>query len=195
MTEESATNSQPYNVTWPYIAGFIDCDGWISHYQPQAGRTRIVCGLTQSVERREGMEAIRVFLESNGISAPFNVRKKSWKSDIRMITIAVSARSSVITLLENILPYLVLKRDLGHEALQLARRLERTRLCKKPREDEIESTPTRSRRIWTTEEIELLKTYTAAGYNVPAIAAKLKRTAYAVAAQRHRLGIKQGHKN
>jgi len=194
MIEESTTNFRSYNITWPYIAGFIDCDGWITHYQPQAGRTRIMCGLTQSVERSEGMEAIRAFLESNDISAPLNVRKKNWKSDIRMINITVGARSSVIILLEKVLPYLVLKRDRGQEALELALRLERERLRKRPREEEIETVPTRSRKIWTVEEIEVLKAYTAAGYNLSATAAKLKRTPDAVSGQRYRLGIKQGEK-
>lgn len=193
MTEEYLPDFRSYNITWPYIAGFIDCDGWISHYKSQ-GRTRIGCGLTQSVERREGMEAIRDFLESQGVSTPFNVRDKSWKSDIKMINIIVSARASVIILLENVVPYLVLKRDIAQEALEVARWLERDRLHRRPRQNEIEVQATRSRLPWTDAEIERLKFYTAAGYNVAATAAMLKRTSYAVAAQRHRLGIKQVRK-
>lgn len=191
---DKVQNDVPGKVTWPYIAGFIDCDGWITWHKPKHSRIRVTCGLTQSVTRMDGMKAIQRYLENQGVSAPLMIRNKSWKSDIKMVNIRISARASVIKLLENILPYIILKRDLAYEALEITRRLEEERLRKRPRRDEIEVITAKSKMPWTEEEVELLRTYTADGYNLAAIAAKLQRSCGAVGNQRSRLGLVKRNK-
>jgi hypothetical protein len=179
--------SPPYKVTWAYIAGFLDGDGWITRYKPKQGCIRITCGFTQSVRRREGMEVIQMFLKDQGVSAPLIVRSKGWKSDVMMVNILISARASVIITLENVLPYLILKRDLALESLELARRLQQEQLHKRPRRAEVNLPMPQCRRLWTAEEVELLKTYYATGYNIAAIAVRLYRSCNAVSNKWHRL--------
>lgn len=189
QSERSLEKLQTYvpgKVTWPYIAGFLDCDGWITWGKPKQGRIRVTCGLTQSVTRLDGMKTIQTYLKNQGISAPLVFRNKSWKSDIKMVNIQISARTSIITFLENILPYIILKRDLAYEALAIARQLEKDRLRRNPRMAEVEITESRSNLPWSEEEVDLLRKYTADGYNVAAIAAKLQRSCNAVSNQRYR---------
>ena len=176
-------------VTWPYIAGFIDCDGWITWSQPKQGRIRVSCGITQSVTRLDGMKVIQKYLEDQGVRSPLMIREKSWKSEIKMVNVLVSARTSVIKLLENVLPYIILKHSLAHQALEIARRVEEERLRKRPRRNEIQVTAAKSKMPWTEEDVALLKAYTAAGYNAAAIAAKLQRSCGAVSSQQSRRGL------
>jgi len=99
-----------YNITWPYIAGFVDCDGWVTF------STKYLIGLTQSSNYIKEMEAISNFLNDNNISNSLTIRDsvsmiRGIKSKKKMVNVMVFKQSSLILLCEKILPYSLIKKD------------------------------------------------------------------------------------
>jgi len=99
-----------YNITWAYIAGFIDCDGWVTFSK------KYVIGLTQSNIFRKEMELISNFLNDNGVSNSLIERNtmtmiRGVESQKKMINIMIFKQESLILLCENVLPFSLIKKD------------------------------------------------------------------------------------
>lgn len=175
-------------ITWPYIAGFIDCDGCITktkvHGRKKHGlQWRYTIVLVQSGNFYEEMQAICKFLQDNCIKNSFVNRPfaKSTLGTTHMINIVVGSQQSMYNLLEKILPYLLFKKQKAIDAKQYLE----AHLQKRVPLKEAKKFTTRKNK-WQFEEVQQLKKmYTqnhsyvsisnALKKNIPSIAQKLKR--------------------
>ena len=171
-------------ITWSYIAGFIDCDGWITCSKQKNCRTKkCVIGLTQSIKRENGMKQIYSFLNNNGIRVIWIIRKKNWKSDIKMINIMVTHQKSLVIILNKVIPYLLFKREKAEDCLKYV--LDR---IKKHGYVDIKESPN-NRKKWNNNEIKTLIQMVNEGYSNPNIAITLGRTKNSIGKKLNHLGL------
>lgn len=176
---------------WSYLAGCVDCDGWISKVGRQVDgvMTRnytVVVGITQHVKCRKGMERIAEFLRGEGVTLTLTDRDSNTHHHTPMLNITVKANSSARRFLEGIEKYMLFKGDLARECLEhLKDKAERLMLVGeqtvKPGE--------KKRRYWTTEEVDQACTLHSLGHNFVSIADKLGRSVNSVAKKFSRDGL------
>lgn len=172
---------------WSYIAGCVDCDGWISKVgkNPDGSVKRnyaVVVGITQHVKCKEGMETIAKFMRSNGISVTFTDRDSNTHHQTPMINITVKANASSLKLLERIEGYMLFKHELARECIQ---HLQEKQVRLKKVSD---STPKSGskKRYWSDSEFDEALSLQAQGYNHVAIGEMLGRSVQSVAQKFHR---------
>jgi hypothetical protein len=118
-------------MDYSYIAGFIDADGsfecavrrrstlykgrTISWWAPSLG-----IGITQKSETgATAVKEMAVFLNQEGISAPFWITKSPYPIAVLRIT----RKGAIIRLIEKILPFLIVKRRQAEVLLEIAKEL------------------------------------------------------------------------
>ena len=173
-------------MTWEYIAGFLDGDGWITISKDKNRSTkRYVVGFTQSARQEIFMLYLQSFLIENGIKAPMINRSVSNNiaENAEMLNIHVKEQKSVVTLLELINPHLFMKKELGEEALLYTKdRLEK-------RGYGLKNIKQKKKMYWKEEEDNQLKILQEEGFSNIVIANKLKRSVNSVGSRLSRLGI------
>lgn len=102
-------STEPTKVQWAYLAGFLDGEGCIS----APARANGISHGAQITAKQKYSDPL------DWIMATFNVGHISGKKIHRW---KVSQRQQVLWLLENILPYLTLKRDQAEAAIELCQR-------------------------------------------------------------------------
>jgi hypothetical protein len=85
-------------ICWPYLAGFLDGDGWITeaHYRHKSGRpfTTWTIGFTQVCEQVMVMEAIYAFLSSHSVRCTIVRRGKNMKSSRGMVNVLIKHQAN-----------------------------------------------------------------------------------------------------
>lgn len=167
---------------WAYLAGCVDCDGWIS----KAGRktdsvlTRnyaVVVGITQHVKCKEGMNKIAEFMKSQGLSLTFTDRDSNTHHHTPMINITTKRNSSSLKFLERIEKYMLFKGDLARECIaHLKDKSERLMLV-----GDHTVKAGAKKRYWSEEELSLAQQLSMDGHNFVSIADKLGRSQQSVA--------------
>lgn len=104
-------------MEWPYIAGFIDGDGYISVHKNRGTGT---VGMCQAAKNRMVLDAIHEFLASQNIlckvaysTSTFNELSKPCP----MLSLNIRNHISVCAVLTNIIPHLVLKQAKAQQLL------------------------------------------------------------------------------
>jgi len=163
-----------YNITWAYIAGFIDCDGWVTFSK------KYVIGLTQSNLFKWEMNLISDYLTKNGISNSLTERSsesmiRGNKSTTKMLNITVSAQQSLVLLCREILPFSLIKKEKINNCLmwcenRLQQRGYDIYVIKKQEK----------RRYWSNSEINKLHEQQSLNYSYKRIANELNRSVNSV---------------
>lgn len=171
-------------ITWAYLAGFLDGDGWITSYEVNA-RTknrRHVAGLTQAITCEPFMRMMNLFLRQKGISTSLFVRKKNWKSKIWMVNITIDRQEDLLKFLTKIKPYLVIKKEAAAKTI--------SQLKFKQRRRAVVSHPSSGPVQWSQNDLKSLKKYVSLGWNNRMISSKLRRGVYSIAAKISRLHLR-----
>ena len=86
-------------VTWSYLAGFLDGDGWITESKTKNSKfKRITVGFTQKSELKTEMMVIKDYLTNNGINARAAYRDSITPSapmPVNMINITISEQQEI----------------------------------------------------------------------------------------------------
>lgn len=174
-------------ITWEYLAGFLDGDGYITHYA--TGHTvRYTVGFTQKATREVYMKQIFDFLVDENVSpkwVPRVSQTPSAPTPVAMIDIRVSEQRHIISLLEKLQAHLVFKKTL---AIQCLCDLKDRRL--KRGDDMLEQYPKAQRTGWSDIDIKTLQEMAQQGYQAKVIAAALRRTPISIWKKAHRLQIR-----
>lgn len=97
-------------ITWGYIAGCIDCDGWVSNTE----KTKQI-GITQSEKYENEMYKISEFLNINRINHIFTKRvphRTTVHWNYQMLNIVVKNQQTIVDLCNIIEDYILFKKDL-----------------------------------------------------------------------------------
>ena len=172
-------------VTWSYIAGFIDCDGWVTKSNERYG-----IGLTQVDKFEEEMKLISSFLIKNKINHVIKKRIsnsmiRGKKSKTNMINIFIGEQQSLKNLCIKIKPYSLIKKDKVQKCLDFCSE----RLNKRGITYDFKSN--KKRNYWSSNEIKILKELHSKGYSNKAIAIELNRNKDSVSHKLYRLSIKR----
>lgn len=167
---------------WAYIAGCVDCDGWISQTgKDESGALKknyaVTVGITQHVSCKDGMERIAEFMRGEGLSVCLVDRDSNTHHNTPMLNITVKENRSVVELLEKISPYMLFKKEKAEVCISdLKDKMVRLRNVS-------DATPAAGakRRYWTPEEVETAHRMKSDGYNLVAIAETLGRSHQSVA--------------
>lgn len=175
------------NMTWPYIAGCIDCDGWITFYNRKKAKyikKTYTIGIIQSSKRYDKMKIISDWLRSQNIQHSFITRttKTNLSAISEMVNIHVKEQKSLIRLIKNILPYLLFKKEKAIELQTYLRLLKNIRLC----DNEIKLRQMPKRRYWNKQECIKATSLRKQGHNNVSIANLLNRSVHSVSAKFHR---------
>lgn len=174
-------------ITWPYLAGFVDCDGWItSSKNKNCSTRRYLIGLTQSAKFEKEMRMIHDFLSVNGIKSGFVRRSISPSSNLKgnypMVNIHIKAQLSVISFLEETMAFMLIKKDKATECYNYTLdRIIKTR-----------GNPVKSqvkKKYWSKNETQRLMRLHVEGYSNNVIAEKLERSSNSVGHKLYRLGV------
>lgn len=172
-------------ITWQYLAGFLDGDGWITGSKVKGCSTRsYTVGFTQSAAVKEFRE-IYNFLKSNGLSVSWNerwVRSEKVPKPVLMANISLKEQESVVELLSKLIPHLLIKKKIAQEALSYYKQ----RLDKRGVGLEVVSSKAKS--SWKRREVSLLQRMKQEGYSTRAICNELGRTFDSVNRKWHQLG-------
>ena len=102
-------------VHWAYIAGFLDGDGWITGSKNKNCLTMSwVIGFTQVDRKHIFMKNLQTFFINNRIKANLTTRKTygSIKKETKMINVTIKEQKSIVILLNKIITFLIMKKDL-----------------------------------------------------------------------------------
>lgn len=170
-------------ITWAYIAGFLDGDGWITKSNLKSGRPVYLAGLTQVATRRNEMIKIHNFLLSHDIRSKFKLRNKhNWKSSLKMVNITVKEQKSILKFLSKIKPYLLIKKPMADEVVNYVKSRIKIR--------NIKAFISNNKKMkWTNVEVNLLKSLAAVGMSNIEISQKLHRGTTSICRKIHRLNI------
>lgn len=182
-------------ITWSYIAGFLDADGWItcSNYKSKTGKKTkniiYLAGITQLDKRAIFMNEIFEFIKNEGINCKWNRRKQGFnknniKSTGKMINITIKEHESLIKFLSNIKDYLLIKKEKATEALTYLNDKRKIKILEKNYKVQ-----ERKQKYWKQKEIEILLDLHSLGYSNKAIAVCLNRNWNSIAHKLHRLEI------
>jgi len=102
--------------TWAYVAGIIDADGCIGLYVRRYRKTPFHHTVAVKMTHEPTVRALQTMTDMGTVyGRPANgVRKPTW-------TWQVARRADVITLLDNVLPFLITKRAKAQEMLRAIR--------------------------------------------------------------------------
>jgi hypothetical protein len=171
-------------ITWGYIAGFLDGDGWITKTLSKRGRPTYLAGLTQNETCKQFMVEIHKFLVYNKINAKILLRNKyNCKSKLKMVNITVKEQKSLVKFLTKIKPFLLIKKDVCNEALQYLK----DRICVR----KLTAKCSVDKRKWTTSEYEILKKLVEKNCSNIEISHELNRGTQAVANKISRLELRK----
>jgi len=178
-------------ICWPYLAGFLDGDGWITeaHYRHKSGRpfTTWTIGFTQVCEQVMVMEAIYAFLSSHSVRCTIVRRGKNMKSSRGMVNVLIKHQPSACLLLRQLEPFLLVKQA---KALACLEDLE-ARVAARQNRQTCRVRP-QGKRFWTEAELDIARVMADQGRPYPEIANRLNRTVNSVAQQLSRLGLSNG---
>jgi len=169
-------------VNWAYLAGFIDCDGWVTQ-----SNGRYVIGLTQSRIFLDQMKQISEFLTENRVFHSFIERDtvtmiRGEESTAKMCNIHIKAQEALRIVCEAILPYSLIKKDKIESCLAYAKE----RLAKRGVGIELPAKQLEKRK-WNRLELEILADMRIKGYGHRYIAHKLGRSVNSVSRKFHKL--------
>lgn len=108
-------------MTWEYIAGFFDGEGCI--HKTKKGIYFVSC--SQSEHQHDVIFEIKSFLESNGVTS--SVRTYQNLSSLKTVhkrkttCLSFTNRNSVFSFLNNVLPFLIVKREKAILAIESAK--------------------------------------------------------------------------
>jgi hypothetical protein len=106
------------SISWQYLAGFTDGEGTIGYGGPGKGQAKL--SWAQSVANSVALDAVADFLDTEGISYSYKEYDASGNfadRGLRYKIITVGGQQQVKQCLENMLPFLVLKRERSVKAL------------------------------------------------------------------------------
>lgn len=175
---------------WSYLAGCVDCDGWISKTgrKVEGVRTRnysVVVGITQHVKCKVGMETIAEFMRGQGLTLTFTDRDSNTHHHTPMINITTKKNSSSLKFLEKIEKYMLFKGDLARECIaHLKDKSERLALI-----GEHTVKAGTKKRYWSESEVMQARELYDAGHNFVSIADKLGRSHQSVTQKFSRDGL------
>lgn len=178
-------------ITWAYIAGFLDGDGWITVSDNKNATTqRWTIGFTQSYKKHEFMQILFEFLINNGIKCDIRERivMGSIHKETKMINIMITTQEAVSLLSKKLIPFLVMKKTLAIQALAYTK----NRL--KKRGFGLKNKFQNTNRYWKNEEDIKLNKLNKDGFFNLAIANELNRSVDSVAHRLYRLRIER-HRN
>lgn len=171
-------------ITWGYIAGFLDGDGWITKYRSSKNRYTCIAGITQNENCKYFMEQIYNFLIQNGINARFNIRKKhNWKSSLKMINITIKEQKSLAYFLRKISPFLLIKKEKCIDTLSYVDSRLKTRSLKK-------LPSTKNKKLWKDKDLTELLDLVKSGKTNIEISHFLKRGTQSVASKVSKLKLR-----
>lgn len=173
-------------ITWEYLAGFLDGDGWITFSMNKNCSTRrYAIGFTQANREKRSMKRILNFLIQNGINAKMKPRvvEGSIKKKTKMLNIIVREQVSMVRLLEKVAQHLLFKRKKALEGLKyLKDRIDKRGVG-------LEVHVQKTKRYWKIEEDKNLLILHRRRYSSRAIAFRLSRSIDSVSHRLYRLGV------
>jgi len=170
-------------ISWAYIAGFVDCDGWITNTRGKAWAV----GLTQSSVNLEHMSLISKFFDDNDINHTLVERTSNTiirgdKRQSQMINIMIKHQASLKVLMKKLIPHLLIKKDKAIGCLGWVEdRLDKRGVGKKVKQ--IQDT----NKYWTDGEVERLNLLKRSGYGTRAIAFELSRSMNSISQKLHKM--------
>jgi len=175
-------------ITWGYIAGFLDGDGWITvSKNKHASTKRYVIGLTQSKHELIAMRKIFRFIKRHGIRATF-LERGTFKSTTPMLNIHVKHQKSVVKFIKFVMPFLLIKINKARECLSYTE----SRL--KQRGVGLLDLKNRKKKYWKESEIKLLLKLQSQYNSNKTIGNILGRSSNSVAHKLLREGIIRSHR-
>jgi len=175
-------------VSWAYLAGFLDGDGWITSSKNRNSKTRrFVIGFTQKSTHAVFMQKICAFLDAQDVRYTYKtriVRSPRVPTSVEMVNIHIKEQVSVVKAVTELHPHLVLKKDKALACLTYTtdRLVLRGHFSDPPLVQD-------KRKYWTTREIETLHDMHTQGHGNRSIAGKLSRSADSVSHKLYRLGL------
>lgn len=167
---------------WMYLAGFVDCDGWIT-WSSQGQKGPIV-GMTQHNSCIDGMMKIRDFLNKN------KIRHTLINRNTNMINIHIKHQESLLIFLNRIKDYLLFKKDKAEKAIiWLKSRLKERK--KQERIWRISGAAQEKRRYWKPDEIDKMIFLFKDKTDIAEIASILNRSYQSVWHKIDRLNLKE----
>lgn len=187
-------------ITWAYVAGFLDGDGWITKtkYKRKSDSNKeygfenyiYAAGMTQLIVCENEMRQIYDFLVLKGIKATWLQRKQ--RSNISgngdMVNIHIKHQESLIEFLKKIMPYLLLKKKIGQECLEYLENKKIQREKENNAKKKLLSCQT-TNIYWSREEIDILKRLLKEGYSNTYIASQLNRSVNSIGHKIYRMKI------
>lgn len=181
MIDEIPVYTGVHHNLYAYLAGCVDCDGWIS----EKGKNGYLVGLTQHIQLWDDMVSIQSDLINDGINARLYERtSRTGLGNTLMCNLIVQKTTDLLILLPRIIPYLRFKKQKAIDAY--------VSLCKHSDLNANESDNNMKgskRKYWNQKEIEELIRLHSEGYNNPAIGIKMNRSTDSVSHKLYRLGI------
>jgi hypothetical protein len=172
-------------MTWAYLAGFLDGDGWITSSASGIRTRRYTIGLTQKETALPFMQDIAAFLDEHGVAYQWvrrSVVSPRVSTPVMMVDIRVSQQSSVVKLATQLLPHLRLKRAMAAECLDsVTRRLDQRGVGVLHHVFQPAA--------WTYDEVCRLRDLHASGNGNRSIASKLGRSVDSVSHKLYRLRL------
>jgi len=175
-------------ISWAYLAGFLDGDGWITSSKNKNCTTRrYLVGFTQKRTECRYMLEMHHFLQANGIRS--TVLKRVSKTPlvprrVRMIDIHVREQESIVRLLEQLTPHLLIKKEKAMGCIgYLKDRLDKRGALVGPVKQQETNV------YWSQAQIQELLQLHAEGHGNRSIASKLNRSMDSVAHKLYRLGL------
>lgn len=103
-------------MDWKYLAGFFDGEGYIGIMSTDSFYFAPRVQISQSAERgRQLLEEIQVFLSARGIKS-HSTKPRIAEGNKPMYNLYTSSRKDLIAFVENILPYLKIKKPEAQDA-------------------------------------------------------------------------------
>lgn len=186
------------NITWAYIAGFLDGDGWISHSEWKGktknryGNKNIIynIGLTQLATCKKEMKMIYDFLCFHNINAFYIERKQKGtiKGTADMINIQIKEHESVVKFLNKIKRFLLIKKIIAEQCLSYIKsKISKRRMINRQKNSILEKQ--NAKKKWSDKEIKILKAMLENNDSNITIAYVLGRSVDSVAKKINRLKI------
>lgn len=103
-------------MTWEYIAGFFDGEGWIAKSpKPEGHLAKYTIGIGQSTKQADVLYVISEFLKSERINC--RIYKECPEFVTHMTRLLISDSRSISNFLRSVLPFLLVKHEKAAAAL------------------------------------------------------------------------------
>jgi hypothetical protein len=175
-------------ITWGWVAGFFDGDGWVTYaYNRNCSTKRYAAGFTQRATGKWMMTRLSRFLVSKGIRTKVierDVKVPQLPVKVQMLDVRIREQRSLEIFFESVLPFLILKRRYAIDCLKyVSDRLEKRGLNVVPIEAQVTNI------YWTKNDVSMLLKLHKQGYANRVIAAKLNRSVNSVTQRLRRMGL------